>query len=139
MEHQGKAVEIRANVAFGRQFRLWAFSVGHSQLLLRSLKSESHPTRVDVVFASTSVVCIPGTIDNLSIEPVADGPLPEAIERIIHSQPQYTRTVYELRGDGFTGYVVAGAVEYLEDEGEFDDPSGLFHAYGTVLPNLPGL
>jgi hypothetical protein len=86
-----------------RRFQVWRYQVGHSQLLLRSVKSAAHASRIDVLFKGVDAIELPTSFDGLVIE--RDG------QR------------YVLSGRGWAGSIVAGACFEAEDDGEYFDPS----------------
>jgi hypothetical protein len=44
-----------------RKFQVWKYTVGHSQLLLRSTKSPDCSTRIDVLFKGVSEFHLPAS------------------------------------------------------------------------------
>jgi hypothetical protein len=50
-----------------REFRLWRYGVGHSQLLLRSLPTETEPC-LDVLFEGVRRIELPTHLSSLTIE-----------------------------------------------------------------------
>lgn len=114
------------SIAFQREFRIWAATVGHGQLLLRSVKSETHGTRVDVAFFAVSAVAIPETINNLVVEETTPDHVPESVRPIVLSGLPAFGKIYRISGDGFTGFIAAGDFGWREDDGEFDDWGALY-------------
>ena len=66
-----------------RMFRLWAQTVSHGQLLLRSPRSYIHPTRIDVLFKPVSAQKVRWSYDGLVIR----CPSSEERERIQQQMP----------------------------------------------------
>lgn len=98
--------------------------MGHKRLLLRSVKSSEAPTRVDVLFKNVAKLSLPTTLKGLIVEPASV----EVVRTLAHgseSFPMEDRTMFLIRGDGYDGYVVAGAMAHLEDIGEYDEESRL--------------
>jgi len=93
-----------------RQFQMWRYDVSHSQLLLRSVKSESSPSRIDVLFKAVVAIDLPTTLHGLRLRREGDE--------------------YSASGDTWSGRVGAGACFAAEDEGEYFDPS----AFSDSLP-----
>lgn len=115
----------------GRKFELWTYAVSHRQLLLRSNKSEEYPTRCEILFTNVSHLKIPAWIDALEIEV---GDHSTALEAEETSLLKESGTVlYLIRGRGFSGYVLAGNLTYVEDNGEYYEPSSLL--LGSVSDN----
>jgi hypothetical protein len=86
-----------------RRFQIWTYQVGHSQLLLRSVKGDDHSSRIDVRFKAVDLIELPSAFDGLVIR--RDGQL------------------YKLSGPMWSGRVVAGSCFQAEDTGEYFDPS----------------
>ena len=86
-----------------RHFQIWTYGVGHAMLLLRSVKSEDHATRVDVLFVAVDHLDLPTSFDGLRVERSGD--------------------TFQLAGNGWTGSVKAANMAHAEDDGEYFDPS----------------
>lgn len=110
-------------INFERNFQIWKYTVGHSQLLLRSTRTPECPTRIDVFFKNVGAVHLPSTFSGLSIvegshdEVLKTNPLDAS--SITHGH----RKLFVVHGSDFVGYVVAGIVAWHEDEGEYHEPS----------------
>jgi hypothetical protein len=89
--------------ASDRHFQVWHYQVGHSQLLLRSVKGTDHDSRIDVLFKAVHAIQLPTSFDGLTIDRHADA--------------------FALAGRDWTGSVVAGSCFQAEDDGEHYDPS----------------
>jgi hypothetical protein len=105
-----------------RFFQIWSYTVSHKEMLARSTKASGFPTRIDVFFKDVGALHLPTAFQGLAIS--------EAMEREkaeIHLQAEALRLegrkLFIVRGSIFTGYVVAGAIAWHEDEGEYNDPS----------------
>ena len=107
---------------FARMFQLWEFTVGHKQLLLRSTKDDRFRTRVDVYFKNVAVVNLPTICHGLTISE-ADGAQQQDLLSQVSQTGLSAGKVFLIRGDRFTGYVIAGFMDWHEDELEYDDPS----------------
>ncbi len=92
-----------------RKFAVWKDTVGHSMLLLRSVKSELASSRVDVLFVGVERMDIPSTMDGLRI--AGEG-------------------TYELSGPTWRGSVTALNCAVREDAGEYFDPSPFHEGSG---------
>lgn len=114
-----------------RQFQLWKYTVGHSQLLLRSVKSSDHPTRIDVLFKGVSQFHLPTVLNSLFITEGAEIELPGFFTLRESAAQKKELKVFPVRGTDFVGYVSALAVFTHEDEAEYHDPS--------FFPSLKGL
>lgn len=104
-----------------RRFRLWAQTVSHGQLLLRSPRSSDHPTRIDVLFKPVSAQKVRWIYDGLVIR----CPSSEERERIQQQMPGgllgMDDRVFALETADSLDWVVAMAVGWHED----DDPGDI--------------
>ncbi|HEV7680342.1 MAG TPA: hypothetical protein VGQ42_17415 [Candidatus Dormibacteraeota bacterium] len=55
-------------VRFDRPFEVWVYAVGHRQLLLRSVKSDTWTTRVDVLYKDVQAMMLHPQIPRLVLE-----------------------------------------------------------------------
>lgn len=109
----------------GRWFQLWAFKVGHQQLLFRSPKDENASTRIDVLFKAVTAMCLPAWLEGLEIEKAEVASVPE-IAQVTNPGLLLDRHAYRVTGtDGTSGFVVCAWVGVHEDEAEHHDPSVL--------------
>ena len=113
---------MNKTVRYQRTFQVWAYTVSHGQLLLRSTKSQSTPTRIDILFKDTAAMCLPAAFDNLILSRA------QANDLGLDAATAATtgKTVYRLKGTNFDGFVVAGAVVVHEDDREYDEPSEIY-------------
>lgn len=96
-----------------RTFALWAYSVSHASLLLRSVKGDFDASRIDILFTNVGRLDLPTTLTGVKItRSCADG-----------------QATFTVEGDGYSGYVVAGSVASQEDDGEYHEPSRLWPAH----------
>jgi hypothetical protein len=112
-----------ASFKFLRVFSIGLYKGGMRRLLLRADKTEEQPTRVDVLFMNTKHINLPTVLEGLEIVDVTDSPEGDEISRAarISTGPE-TRLYMVISGSG-TGHVVAGSVSFIEDEGEYWEPS----------------
>lgn len=106
--------------SFARTFSVWRYVVGHSQLLLRSPKTEELSTRVDVGFKNVDYVQLPTLMTSLAIRVGSPEDLPEDLRNVLNLRNQQ---VYVLDAGGVKGLVVAGYAAWGEDDGEYEQPS----------------
>ena len=108
-----------------RIFQLWAYTVNMGRLLLRSTKSETFPTRVEVLFQNVKAIRLPTVLEGLV---VAEADL--ELARQMEAETGLTRDegtrFFSLRTLHGVGYVVAGVVISAEDENEYFEPSRLW-------------
>jgi hypothetical protein len=95
--------EVTHGYNSARRFQMWLYEVGHSQLLLRSVKNEDQTTRVDVLFKNVHSIQLPTAMAGMSISRSGQG--------------------FALEGKDWDGRVDAGACFVAEDDGEYFDPS----------------
>lgn len=107
----------------GRTFRLWTYTVSHRQLLLRSLKTESHPTRIEVLVKDVRYVALPTTMEGLTFHRCDASEVPPELSSLSPEGPWV-----RVGSGGVTGYV-AGVAFVSEDELDYDDPSAFDFAH----------
>ena len=107
-----------------RSFRMWSYRVGHNLLLLRSVKSEQEPTRVDVLFKPVAALNLPSEFRGLRIRD-ADADEAASIRSVAGGSWIEEHRLFIVEGGEFTGWVLAAAVAHAEDNGEYSDPSSL--------------
>lgn len=114
-----------------REFQMWKYTVGHAQLLLRSVKSAGSPTRSDVVFKGVAELHLPASLRGLRIAEASESEI--RILCSLHQPPSLSKDVkvFGVRGVDYFGYVAAVIVMFHEDEGEYDEPS--FFAKNNIL------
>ncbi len=112
------------DIKIGGSVAIWSYTIGHGRLLLRRTKSSAHPHRIDILFKDTGWICLPSSLDDLTIQEVS---IDEAAELFAQAGRVRTsdRKMFKVTGKGQQGYVLAGVVVLAEDEGEYDDPSSL--------------
>jgi len=109
---------------FERRFQVWHYTVGHSRLLLRSPKTETLQTRVDVLFKNVAAINLPTLMDGITVE-LANEDTAQAIAGRSGSWSLGDRKVFIIRGNNYEGFVVAGSMVQAEDTLEYDAPSPL--------------
>lgn len=112
-----------------RSFQLWAYTVSHAQLLLRSNKTDRHPRRLEILFRDVASIDLPTRMEGLEVAAATPEQAAPIRSRLGEARVGY-RTVYVLRSGGHTGYVVAGLLTAHEDDGSYYTPSSLFEPGG---------
>jgi hypothetical protein len=107
-----------------RPIQIWDYVVSHSQLLLRATKDGAHPTRLDVAFGGVAAVNLPVFMSSATIDE-ADPTLADEIIAATHVEVPEERKVFLVEGPDFKGWVIAGILSFIEDDGEYDDPSAV--------------
>ncbi len=103
---------------------MWSYRVGHSLLLLRSVKSEQQPTRVDVLFKPVAALNLPSKFQTLRIRN-ADADEAASIRSVTGETWSDEQSLFIVEGGAFVGWVLAAVVAHTEDNGEYSDPSSL--------------
>ena len=128
---QRERIVMRANIIDSeRRFQVWKYTVGHRQLLLRSTKSLTSPTRIDVFFKGVVQFHLPTSLAGLSIAEVDASDINEC-RNLPELGIKKETNVYKVTTKSFVGYVVSLTAAFHEDEGEYDDPS--FFAKENIL------
>jgi len=112
-----------------RAFRVARWNVGHSWLLLRSDKSEEHPSTVDVSFKPASAVCLPHTMHGLQIAQVESGDALLSARHLLGRPLTKWEHLFTVDSDAEHGWVVCGAVAAREDDGSSDHPPTFFSGW----------
>jgi hypothetical protein len=105
-----------------RQFQVWSYTTSHGQLLLRSSKSINYNSRFDVLFKDVAYICIPAVFNCLKVIELDGDP---EVSIMLGDLSLHDRTIFRIAGEGYSGYIVAGAIFWNEDQGEYDEPSPL--------------
>lgn len=93
-------------------------------MLLRSPKSTDKSTRIDVLFTDVRVIELRAILSTLLIEEVDATDVAERPTK--PSQTMETgHRVFVLKCESWSGCIIAGAVHWHEDEGEYGQPSAL--------------
>ncbi len=115
---------MNESIDLRRMVQVWSYTVGHSRLLLRATKDRENPTRVDILFKNVATMSLPSVMHQLAVRqasPLEQEEILSTIE-VDHSED---RRYFILEGPGFAGWVVAGVMVTVEDEGEYYEPSPL--------------
>jgi hypothetical protein len=110
--------------------------VGHRQLLIRSPKTASLPTRVDILFKNVAAIHIPTTMDALTILEATKQEA-DAIDLQLGSSTLQGQKVFWVQGSKYAGYVIAGSISWHEDQGEYHDPSHFHLRPGVAGHGVP--
>ena len=121
-----------AEAVYERVFQLRSYSVGMSQLLLRSNRTSEISTRVDIAFQAVSWLELPTHLQGVTIDVDVAQDIKSVEDRGISIG---THHLYSLSGAGYRGFVVAHVLRIAEDEGGYDEPSSVIL---TVPRHRPG-
>ena len=105
-----------------RVFEVWRYTVSHRQLLIRSNKRNSFPTRLEVLFKNVAFMALPPVMRGVTISEcgAAGDELPSCLNAFQISKPWY-----RIETEGSVGYVAAGAIATNEDDLGYEEPSSL--------------
>ncbi|NJQ02155.1 hypothetical protein [Streptomyces zingiberis] len=121
-----------------REFSVWAYTVSHGQLLLRSRSLDREGvrrTRIDVLFKPVRAVKTGITYDSLTIRCATDEERRRILADTGHARRGDRVLLLETAG-GRRDHVVAGAFGWSEDGGGDAEPSRLaFLAAGGADPS----
>lgn len=104
----------------GRTFSVWAFTVSHSQLLLRA-RAAAGQSRIDVLFKPVEAMKLRAVYDGLVVRCGTDAERDGVLAPTGLGGKGLQVLVIEMTA-GFD-YVVTGAVGLREDNGRDNDPS----------------
>ena len=108
-----------------RRFQLWSYSVSMARLLLRSTKSDTFATRVDVLFQNVKAMKLSTSLDGLVVVE-ADLDQADLVSYETGHLPDGETLIFIVRSGSFDGFVVAGVCVEAEDEAEYFEPSRLW-------------
>ena len=104
-----------------RRFQLWRYTVSHGQLLLRSTKSSSEKTRIDILFKDVISLNLKSLLDGLRIE------------TDVHGTSNGSSRVFRIESSEFNGFVEASDFFHETDEAEYSEPSPFEKSLGRAL------
>jgi hypothetical protein len=104
--------------------QLWSYAVGHKRLLLRSVRSASRATQVDILFKDVALIHIPSSLNDLEVSEVPRAEMPAWIDLEGATITDDMR-FYRLRGRHCVAFVVAAVVVWDEREAAYGDQSVL--------------
>lgn len=108
-----------------RQFQVWAYTVGMARLLLRSTRSDTFETRIDVLFQNVKAMKLPTILDGFAVAEAE--PADEArISAETGLLPSDDTKIFTVRTRTVDGYVVASVCVVAEDDGEYFESSPLW-------------
>ena len=109
-----------------RSFKLSGYVFSHGLLLLRSNKVPGlTPTRLEVLFQDTRFVCLPEVMDGLHIRLGDNEVVRPHFSNLGPMEFEYGVSTFEVGGNGWKGFIVAGSAWMLEDDTAGNQPSRL--------------
>lgn len=119
--------------ASDRHFFVAGYMASHGQLLFRSPKDgDGAKTRIDVLIKDVRALELRVWTDGLTIEEVDKENVADASTWPIPLIERGNR-VYRLKGAGWEGYVVGGALFAAEDENELGAPSPFSESFSIGI------
>lgn len=105
----------------GFVFQFWEYRVSHGQLLVRSPKSPTQASNVDIAFAGVEYVDLPRYLRELEIDEPEEADIAFAEHRL--GRPIEAKAVFVLKVEGKRHIVVAAAVRVTESDMDiFESP-----------------
>jgi hypothetical protein len=103
---------------FSRSFRLWMYVVSHQSLLLRSIRTELEPSRIDVAFVEVEEVYMPTSLDSLEISAPLH-PLSTDVPRVARESNPRAR-LFRLQRDRDWYVIASSCAAAMDDKGDFE-------------------
>jgi hypothetical protein len=107
---------------------MWAYTVSHKELLLRSRKDDEGGTRIDVLFKGVEALCLPTKLTNLAIREASDEEAAHGLGGLAAADPTGELRVFLVQSAEGEGRVVALVMFYAEDDGWWHEPSPLWRS-----------
>lgn len=105
----------------GLVFQLWEYRVSHGQMLVRSPKSPTQQTNVDIAFVGVEYVDLPRYLPELEIAEPTEGDIAFAKDRL--GKPAEAKSITVLKVKGKRYVVVAAALKVTESDMDiFESP-----------------
>ena len=127
LEHRGEHPP-RLPIEVKRRFHIHLYWVSHGVLLLRSPKSNTEGTRVDILFQDVAWMALPSWLCGLEIAQSDGIGQPFQLPKSLREEAALRKT-YRVTTEGTDHFIIAGGISISEDRGNcFDD--------STLLPDL---
>jgi hypothetical protein len=107
-----------------RVFKLWDYTVGHAQLLLRSPASADEPYNIDIVFLGVVQLDIPTRMQGLTMEE------PEPLARAEQAEPGWGVS-HRITTGGREYVVVAAAFRIYKNQHDLTESSLEYFTLGA--------
>lgn len=91
-----------------RTFKFWDYNVSHKQALIRSPRSSSDATNIDLVFLGVEFMSVPTMMNGINLVKVKDYKIPAY-------RPSQSSDVYTIRTGGKQYLIAAVAYKVLEN------------------------
>lgn len=116
-------LEPGGSLVFHRVFVIGLYKGSMGRLLLRSDPTQTHPTRIDVLFVNTQHISLPTVLEGLEVRDVTGTDEGAEIERASRLSAGGGDRLYQVITGSGVGHIVAGAAGYIEDQGQYWEPS----------------
>lgn len=116
--------DLQLPARFERRFSLHLYWVSHGLLLLRSGKSNTQKTRIDLLFQDVVWVALPAWFETIEIFSCETASLPLPLAPTLQEEVRL-RQCYRLVDQGIDHFIVAERATMSEDHGEYFQQSSL--------------
>ncbi len=120
-----------------RSFQLWAYSVSHAQLLIRSPRSKEDPKNIDVAFFGVGLIEVPSGFIGLTIEDASTKEAKAVRRRRLRDSSDVDH-VYRLITDDEVFFVVAAHLRVSENSLDYRETDLDFMAFVRPGQSLVG-
>jgi hypothetical protein len=107
---------------FTGTFRVWAYTVGHGRLLLRSTKSAARDSQIDILFKGVSALRLPTSMRDFRVS--SKEPSPDELNQLGFPSPApRDQKLFVLESTDSRAYVLALAMDADETKRDYHEPS----------------
>lgn len=128
-----------ASFSSDRFFTVFDFNVSHSQLLLRSQKSEGIQNNIDIIFFGVRFLHIPSSIWGISVEDVTNDPATlNELGNCLDQTGFPAAKVFAIKTKNVQYYVIGGFFKVYQNQLEFHETSlGVLEYIGREFEIAP--
>lgn len=109
-----------------RAFSLWRYTTSHGQALFRSNITDDAPTRLEVLFKCVTYIQVPTRLDGLKITESDVSSIKSIRLNGVQIDSDLDSRCFCIESKTGSGLILALAVHFAEDTGDYCDPSSLF-------------
>jgi hypothetical protein len=129
MSHDRYPGELELPLALPhRRFRIWSYVPTHSGLVLRT-EFEPNEPHVELLFQPVDEIKLPTVMNGGLVVDVADQATRRLLLRDLSVRIGSESRVFTIRGDHFTGHVIADHLFLRKEHRTRYSPFSLFHGY----------
>jgi hypothetical protein len=121
-------------IAFEGEFKLWAYDVSHSVLLIRHNPTHSCRDRIDIRFDDVWSIQIGAWGESICIEQ-CDWSKSDPSIPLIPDSAKLGLHLFRVTTKRWSGWIVAECVSYRIDQGGIGDPSSIYKP-GPLMKKL---